>query len=304
MPIGRRGGIRKLSQLEIDVSKDWGAYLIKNLGAAVDAADAVRKVQAILQSVMTARGDILWRGDSEAQRLGGDFGPHGYNFVHCIDTGKLGVEWMDVHDLIVYLSGAVNRAILLPTVQIPSVDISLQVAEDHSGGAHVATPPGLTIPTPTVDKAAAAVSPQAVGGGVAHDDDVGDTDETAETNNPTANDMHLLPSPGAVGDGFYLGLSSQFDWVCLNIGTPGAGVWTITYKYWNGTTWTALSLKYDETDNFRAAAGKHWVHFVRPGDWALTTILAMNLYWIKPECTAYTSMTTQPLGTQAWVGAY
>ena len=149
------------------------------------------------------------------------------------------------------------------------------------------------------------VSPQAVGAGVAHDDDVGDTDETTETNNPTANDMHLLPSPGAVGDGFYFGLSDPFDWLCLNIGTPGEGTWTITWKYWNGITWTALTLKYDETDHFRAAAGKHWVHLDgRPGDWATTTILTYTLYFIKGEVTSYTSMTTQPLGTQAWIGRY
>jgi len=37
------GGITKLSELEIDVDKDWGGYKIKNLGAPVDAGDAVRK---------------------------------------------------------------------------------------------------------------------------------------------------------------------------------------------------------------------------------------------------------------------
>jgi len=37
------GGVTKLSQLQIDVSKDWAGYLIKNLGAPVDANDAIRK---------------------------------------------------------------------------------------------------------------------------------------------------------------------------------------------------------------------------------------------------------------------
>jgi len=36
-------GISKLSELEIDVSKDWGGYVIKNLGAPVDPNDAIRK---------------------------------------------------------------------------------------------------------------------------------------------------------------------------------------------------------------------------------------------------------------------
>jgi len=36
-------GIRKLSQLEIDTDKDWLGHIIKNLGAPVDANDAIRK---------------------------------------------------------------------------------------------------------------------------------------------------------------------------------------------------------------------------------------------------------------------
>jgi len=38
-------GARKLSQLEIDVDKDWGGHVIKNLGAPVDSADAIRKAE-------------------------------------------------------------------------------------------------------------------------------------------------------------------------------------------------------------------------------------------------------------------
>lgn len=299
-----KGGITKLSELEIDANKDWGAYLIKNLGAAVDDADALRKAQAILEALLTTQGDILYRGASKAQRLGGAFGS-GYNFLHCTNTGQYGVEWKDIEELVIYLSGAVNRAVALPSLAIPVPAISLVVAEDHSGGGHTATPPVLSIPLPTISvPTLATASPIAVGGGVAHNEDVGDVDETAETNSAAANDMHLLPSPGAILDGFYFGLSSVFDWVCLNIGTPGVGVWIITWKYWNGATWAALTIKNDETSNFRAAAGKRWLNFERPGDWATTTILTYTLYFIKAEITSYTSMTTQPLGTQAWIGQY
>jgi hypothetical protein len=37
------GGIRKLSELAIDIDKNWLGYRIKNLGSPVDAGDAVRK---------------------------------------------------------------------------------------------------------------------------------------------------------------------------------------------------------------------------------------------------------------------
>lgn len=266
----------------------------------IDAAPA--KAKDIVELILTVQGDILYRAAIEAARLGGDYGI-GYNFLHMQNMGQYLPEWKDIEDLIIYLSGAVNRAVALPSLAIPTPDISLAIAEDHSGGGHVAEKT-LTVPVPTIGKATATTSPTAVGGGVAHDDDGIDTDETIETNSAAADDMHLLPDPGAVGDGFYFGLANPFDWLCLNIGTPGVGTWTITWKYWDGDTWEALTLKYDQTDNFRAAAGKHWVHFERPGDWALKTIEALNLYWIKGECTSYDSMTTQPLGTQAWIGRY
>ncbi|MBA7542272.1 hypothetical protein ES705_34592 [subsurface metagenome] len=193
---------------------------------------------------------------------------------------------------------------MLPNLMALMPGISL-LAEQRSSPPGKTATPSLSIPAPTIGKVAIKIDPVAVGGGIAHDDDGDDADETTETNNPTANDMHLLPSPGAAGDGFYFGLANPFDWVCINIGTPGAGVWTITWKYWNGITWAAVPLKYDEANHFRAATGKHWVALDgRPGDWALTTILALNLYWIKGEVTSYTSMTTQPLGTQAWLGRY
>ncbi|MBI2858111.1 MAG: hypothetical protein HYX90_03435 [Chloroflexi bacterium] len=126
-------GINRLSQLEIDVTKDWAGHLIKNLGAAVDGNDAVRRAQAILQSVMTNRGDVLYRGDGEAVRLGGSYGV-GYNFLHMKNTGQLEPEWMDIQDLIVYLTGAVNRMIVPPTLLILAPALSMAIAEDHSGG--------------------------------------------------------------------------------------------------------------------------------------------------------------------------
>jgi len=192
-----------------------------------------------------------------------------------------------------------------PPLIIPTPSLAMAAVEDHSGGGHTATP-NLIIPEPSIGVATAAYSSEAVGAGIWHDDSPPtDTDYTTQVNNATANDFPLLPSPGAVGDGFYFGLSDPFDSLCLNIGTPGAGTWTITWKYYNGITWTALPLKYDETNHFRAAAGYRWVALNgRPGDWAQTTLLTYTLYFIKAEITAYTSMTTQPLGTQAWLIRY
>ncbi len=141
-------GINKLSQLQIDISKDWSSQLIKNLGPGVEDNDAVRKAQTVLQSVMTSRGDILYRGDSEAARLGGSYGV-GYNFLHMKNTGQLEPEWLDIQELIVYLTGALNRMIVLPTLLILAPALSIAIAEDHSGGGFMDSRT-LSLPEPSI----------------------------------------------------------------------------------------------------------------------------------------------------------
>jgi len=123
----------RLSQLEIDVSKDWHGRSIKNLGDAVDNNDAVNKTQAILQSAMTSKGDILYRGNSEAVRLAASYGV-GYNFLHMRNGGLFEPEWLDIQSLIIYLTGAVNRAVVPPTLNIQSPLLALEINEDNSGG--------------------------------------------------------------------------------------------------------------------------------------------------------------------------
>jgi len=275
-----KGGITRLSELIIDAAPD--------------------KAKDIAELILTTQGDILFR-DPEAERLAGEYGI-GMNFLHMSNSGLLRPNWRDLQGDIVYISGAVNRVIYPSILAVPVPQISVAVAEDHSGGGFTADKT-LAVPVPTVGETVAKTDPLAVGGGIAHDDDVGDVDETAETNSPAVNDMHLLPSPGAVGDGFYFGLNNPFDWVATLVGQAGAGTWTITWKYWNGVTWANLTMKYNEINHWRTA-GNVRAHWNRPGDWALNNILGYNLYWVKAECTAYTSMTVQPLGTQAWLGRY
>jgi hypothetical protein len=141
-------GMGSLSSLEIDIDKNWAGRPIKNLGDAVDSNDAVRKAQAILQSVMTNEGDIIYRGNNEAVRLGGRYGG-GYNFLHMKNTGQFEPEWLDIQDLIIYLTGALNRMIVPPTLTVPLPALSIAIAEDHSGGgfmdSHI-----LSLPEPTI----------------------------------------------------------------------------------------------------------------------------------------------------------
>lgn len=60
-----------------------------------------------------------------------------------------GLGEADIIDLIIYLTGAVNRMIAPPVLQIPEPSISVAVAEDHSGGGHPVDKT-LTIPVPSI----------------------------------------------------------------------------------------------------------------------------------------------------------
>ncbi len=131
-------GANRLSGLEIDADKDWVGRPIKNLGPAVDNNDALVKSQGILQSLMTGRGDIIYRGSSEAVRLGASYGA-GYNFLHLKNAGQVELEWLDIQDLISYLTGAKNRLATPPALQVPNVTPVLTAAGDHSGGGFMNT---------------------------------------------------------------------------------------------------------------------------------------------------------------------
>ena len=126
------------------------------------------------------------------------------------------------------------------------------------------------------------------------------TDETTACNNATANDVTLLPASPAVDDAYYFGYDYRTRKVSVNIGTQGVGNWTITWEYYNGSAWTALSGVTDGTTGFTAVAGEHDITYTLPTDWAKTTVNSTEKYYIRARVSAYTDITTQPLGTQAY----
>jgi len=277
-------GITKLSQLEIDA--------------------APGKAKDIVELVLTTQGDILYR-NAAAARLAAEYGV-GMNFLHMSNTGRYVPHWRDLQEDIIYISGAVNRVIYPPILRIPTPEIGVAVAEDHSGGGHPVTPPTLAIPAPSVSlEEAKATSVNAVGGAVSHNDDVGDTNETTEANEATANDMTLLQADGAVEDWYALGYASEFDAICLYVSTVGADITLDTFEYSKGSgVWGTLTPILNQLNNYETA-GKVWFTFGRPGDWATDTIAGIaNMYWIKLKASATGGGYSQPLGQQAWILVY
>ena len=313
------GGISKLSELEIDTDRDWSGHLIRNIGAALDDADALSRAQAVLQAVMLTQGDMLSRGVFEAERLAPDAGS-GYSFLRSRGAG-LSPVWQDIESLVQFMTGAVNRAIAFdlavpapvvsqasgqassppgrtstPMLSVPQPSVSMAAEAGPGGGTAAA--PSLGVPAPVVSVSEMATGGP-VGGAVADDGGV-TTDETAPANDDTANDMTLLPVVPAVDDAYYLGRASLWNWLELRIGTAGNGVWAIVWEYWNGAGWAALPDIDDGSSGFEVS-GTRLITFTRPGDWAQTTVGGIaNLYWIRARVSAYTSIVTQPKGDRAF----
>ena len=181
----------------------------------------------------------------------------------------------------------------------PDVPRNLSALYAKSNGAE----PGGVVRVKGIDAKGAAIydlTERALKGAVA-DDGGALTDETTAANNATANDMTLLPATLEVGDAYDFGGEFPFGKLVLNVGTLGAGDYTITWKYWNGSAWVNLSDVDDETDMFKRP-GIRTLTFTIPGDWAACTIETIEAYYIRAEVTAYTANGyIQPLGTQAWV---
>jgi hypothetical protein len=118
-------------------------------------------------------------------------------------------------------------------------------------------------------------------------------------------DVEPFPSVPAVGDGLYVGNTSQFDTVRLWVNQQGLGTFTITAKYYNGSTWLALTLvgSGDQIFSYKRT-GHRWLSFSRPADWAMFNVDGNTLYWIKFEVTGYSSLTQMPKLGNVSIGVY
>jgi hypothetical protein len=126
------------------------------------------------------------------------------------------------------------------------------------------------------------------------------TDETAAANNATLNDMTLFAQSPQQNDAYYFGNADPFTSITVDIATAGVGTWTMAWEYWNGSSWGALP---QLTDNSSAltVAGRDDLVWGKPSDWTATAINGTSAYWIRGRISGFTSASTPPKGTQAWV---
>lgn len=104
------------------------------------------------------------------------------------------------------------------------------------------------------------------------------TDETLEANSGATNDMNLLPATPLADDAYYFGHSEQFPRVKIDITDANGTGSTITWEYWNGLAWAALTGVTDDTSNFENT-GENVVRWTIPGGWATTSVNSQGPYY-------------------------
>ena len=293
-------GITKLSELLIDADKGWNTKGITN----------IKQVAAAM-----ARGDLVVRGDSYLISI--PAGPPSY-VLTSQGLGQL-PTWAPAGGGLKYYFPVTIGMSLSTVATIPDHTISrnLPLASVYKAAYADAPADYISRLDPTMDSAIAVAAMAAadhsqntntplatecglqmlIDGAVADDGGVL-TDETAAARSGAANDMTLLPAAAAVGDAYLLGSNYPAARFPLNIGTAGAGNWTLVMKYWNGA-WANTVGEIESTNQFMHAGLGYWQH-VPQVDWALSVISGMNLYWVRIEVTNFVNEVTQPKGTQAW----
>jgi hypothetical protein len=112
-------------------------------------------------------------------------------------------------------------------------------------------------------------------------------------------EMAAWPSTTQATDALYFGDLAPFE--SFTLGLPSTvGVYAgdaATWEYYNGTTWTALTLLGDTTDA-TAANGKRpfqqagEVTFNAPTDWATVAVDSITAYWIRVRPSTAANVTT------------
>ncbi|MBU1782958.1 hypothetical protein KKD87_06325, partial [bacterium] len=119
------------------------------------------------------------------------------------------------------------------------------------------------------------------------------TDETSDAANITINDV-TLGSP-TTEHALYVGNVAKFDRIHFKISTPGT-VGDVTWEYYNGSSWTSLSVTDGTESTGKSFAKSGVIAFTKPANWAATSVNSITKYWIRARTSA--NYTITPLGDE------
>jgi len=120
------------------------------------------------------------------------------------------------------------------------------------------------------------------------------TDYSSQANSPTINDVIPLPATPVVDDAVYIGFHNRARYAYITSTTAGAGTWAITWEYYTGSAWAALTGVSDGTNGFHNT-GTRLLSYNLPTNWSESTVNSITSWWIRGRVSSFTSITVQPL---------
>ena len=117
------------------------------------------------------------------------------------------------------------------------------------------------------------------------------TDVTTAASNPSLADT-LMPS--LTDDAIYFGKTDAFDSLSFTVETVSTGG-AIIWQYWNGVTWSNLTILNSTNPNFSSATGH--IIFSAPSDWALTSVNSEASSYFYVRAILSSDFTTTPSAT-------
>lgn len=127
-------------------------------------------------------------------------------------------------------------------------------------------------------------------------DNTVEVDVTADLNNP-ATTTAAYPSTPTTADAMIFGFRHPSGTLTVDVDTAGTGAYAVTWEYYTGAVYVALSGVTDGTNGFKTA-GTNDVTFTIPTDWTQQKTGDKN-YRIRARVTT-TGFTVIPLLSQAW----
>jgi len=147
------------------------------------------------------------------------------------------------------------------------------------------------------------------------------TDETAASNDDTADDMTLLPASPSTGDEYYWSTQpgTEFDEIDLTLSQTGAGTYSITWEYYAeeydsndslvDSGWRPIPNVSDGTAGFRQSGSVSWglddiVQDTQAGGsyvvWGSDSGSTGNIdHYVRARLSSFSSLSQQPLGQRS-----
>ena len=133
-------------------------------------------------------------------------------------------------------------------------------------------------------------------------DDGGDLQllSTSATGAGVAANYQLFPDVEVENDAAYFGGAAPFGAMFFDIDTVATyGADSLTWEYWNGAAWAALTIVWDQTDTtaqdgLRSFQQDGEIIFSAPSDWASTTVNGQAGFWVRARCNATVDITQTP----------